>query len=196
MIHKGKKVETQNQSISDFHGFGESIRREIASKINIKTNLRVLDVGTGFGRNVKFLAKLIPLPREIWSIDADEDSIKRVKDELEREKIAEGIHFKHGLAENLPFEDNYFDYTISVMLLHHMSSIENGIKEMLRVTKNDGMVIIVDYTPEAHTLHFTTPHSKSDFFDHEKVVEIVRNLCNNYEIKDFKMWYLVTAVKV
>ncbi|QGA69007.1 class I SAM-dependent methyltransferase [Sulfolobus sp. E11-6] len=195
MIHKGKKVETQNQNVSDFHGFGNSIRKEIASKINIKTNLRILDVGTGFGRNVRFLANIIPLPREIWSIDADEDVIKRVKTELEKEKIGEGIYFKQALVEDLPFEDNYFDYTISVMLLHHMSSIEKGIKEMFRVTKNGGMVIIVDYAPDAHTLHFTTPHNKSDFFEPEKVVEIIRNLCNNYEVKNFKMWYLVSAIK-
>ncbi|WP_338603200.1 class I SAM-dependent methyltransferase [Sulfolobus tengchongensis] len=135
MIHKGKKVSSSNQPSSDFHGFGEDIRREIASKIKIKSNLRVLDVGTGFGRNVRFLSSIIPPPREIWSIDADAEAIEKVKLELEKEKLTDGIYFKQGIAEDLPFPDEYFDYVVSVMLLHHMTSIENGIREMVRVTK-------------------------------------------------------------
>lgn len=46
-----------------------------------------------------------------------------------------------GKAEYLPFEDNSFDNVICVTALHHCD-VDKAIKEMLRVVKDDGVIIV------------------------------------------------------
>jgi ubiquinone/menaquinone biosynthesis C-methylase UbiE len=46
-----------------------------------------------------------------------------------------------GKAEELPFKDKNFDNVICVTVLHHCD-IDKAIKEMLRVVKDDGNVIV------------------------------------------------------
>lgn len=44
-----------------------------------------------------------------------------------------------------PFEDNYFDNTISIAVIHHLDSLEkriDAINEMFRVTKKGGSIFI------------------------------------------------------
>jgi len=45
-------------------------------------------------------------------------------------------------AECLPFMDNYFDAVLIVGALHHLENIEQGINEMVRCLKNEGILVI------------------------------------------------------
>lgn len=47
---------------------------------------------------------------------------------------------------NIPFEDNNFDYTLCIAVIHHLSTREKRIKaieELKRVTKKDGKILIL-----------------------------------------------------
>jgi ubiquinone/menaquinone biosynthesis C-methylase UbiE len=50
-----------------------------------------------------------------------------------------------GDVMKIPFEDNFFDFTHCAGVLHHTESVENGIKELIRVTKPGGMIYIETY---------------------------------------------------
>jgi len=41
-----------------------------------------------------------------------------------------------GIAEHLPFRDNYFDVSMGVLTLHHWTDITSGLQEIIRVTRN------------------------------------------------------------
>jgi len=49
-------------------------------------------------------------------------------------------------ADSLPFDNNSFDATLAVLTIHHWPSLENGLKELVRVSKHK--IVILTYDPE------------------------------------------------
>ncbi len=68
-------------------------------------------------------------------------------------------------AENLPFDDNAFDASMALVTVHHWPSIENGLKELRRVTK--GQVVIMTFDPDALD-NFWNVHYFPELIDVEK----------------------------
>ena len=112
MHYKGEKMETGASPNTDFHGFGEQIRGELAARIPSGKELRVLDVGTGFGLNVAFLAQHLSTKSTIWTVDPSEEVLENVRSELGA-KIVARVKFIKASADKLDFEDGFFDFVVS-----------------------------------------------------------------------------------
>ena len=69
---------------SDFHGYGGKIRKELAVHIPKNRNVKVLDVGTGFGSTTGFLAKHLSKGSKVWTIDPSKEILDNVKTKLLR----------------------------------------------------------------------------------------------------------------
>jgi len=195
---KGKKVEAPVGTGCDFHGYGEEIRRQLESRIPRKKGVKILDVGTGFGINVEFLARLLPLgEKKIWSVDPSEEVLDNAKKKIQESipELAADIEFVHGSADKISFEDGFFDAVINVMVLHHIEHLEESLREMTRVTKSGGKCILIDYAPEAHKLEWTNPHYESDFFKPEGVKSCLTKLGMAAKLETFGLWYLIEATK-
>lgn len=104
--------------------------------------LRGLDVGCGTGRLLAFLHDAWPGMR--WTgLDLSPPYLaeaRRLIGHTARVKLIEGA------AEKLPFEDASLDLIVSSFLLHELPSDvrQSALKEMARVLKPDGLVVIVD----------------------------------------------------
>jgi ubiquinone/menaquinone biosynthesis C-methylase UbiE len=101
---------------------------------DIKTQ-SLLDVGTGKGGFLNVLKRTFP-DAEITGIDPHTESL-----ELAR-KYHPDVTFMEMEAEKLGFADNSFDVVSISMALHHLPKIKKGLKEMKRVTKAGGFIII------------------------------------------------------
>jgi len=95
----------------------------------------VLDVGSGCGGFIPLLKQTFP-DAKITGVDPDISSL-----ETARQKFPE-VNFLEMEAENLQFEDNYFDVATISMALHHLPGVKKGLKEMRRVVKPEGWIII------------------------------------------------------
>jgi ubiquinone/menaquinone biosynthesis C-methylase UbiE len=95
----------------------------------------ILDVGTGKGGFLPVLKKTFP-GTQITGIDPDASIL-----EIARQNYPD-ITFFRMEAENLDFKDNSFDVASLSMVLHHLSKIRKGLKEVRRVVKPDGYIII------------------------------------------------------
>ena len=102
---------------------------------------KVLEVGVGMGTDLASYAKNKSI---VSGIDLSPNAITFTKKQfeslgLEAEKLVIGD------AENLPFEENYFDLVYSFGVLHHTPDIEKAVEEILRVLKPDGKFIVMLY---------------------------------------------------
>ena len=195
MFHyKGEKMAVASCN-SDLHGHGEAIRAELGRRIPRGKKLKVLDVGTGFGINVAFLAGWLSRGSAVWTVDPSREVLADVKAALDEES-ARLVRFAVATADDLDFEDGFFDYVVSVMVLHHIEKLQPTLREMARVLKPGGTLVVVDYKPEAsHELEFKSRHEEADFFEADAVAKGMGRLGMKGTPHDFGVWYLVEAKK-
>ncbi|MGI0090350.1 MAG: class I SAM-dependent methyltransferase [Nitrososphaerales archaeon] len=204
LYYKGEKIDSSSTTpITDFHGYGSKIRSEILSRIPKKRHdLRVLDVGTGFGSTVAFLAERLPKRSKIWTVDPSQeilDNVKKTKFGADgANPFKAKVEFVQANAEKLGFEDNFFDSIVSVMVLHHLEDLGAVCSQLFRVLKKSGKLILADYRPEAgKKLDFQTRHLVSDFVRPEDVKKKLLRIGGFalVKTKSFKYWYIVEATK-
>ena len=180
---------------TDFHGYGASIRESLSELIPADEDIQILDIGTGMAATSRFLLQRLSKGSRIWSLDPSEDVIANARTALAVEHRQKRIEFVQGSADDLKFEDDSFDIVVSVMVMHHIGAIGGSIAEMSRVLKEGGRLIVVDYSPDAHTLDFKSRHLREDFFTSRSISEAAKAANLRPRVEDQDKWYLVEATK-
>lgn len=144
--HSAAIYDTQVEVL--FTGAADVMRRRAMKPIaewmvgRDQRGLRGLDVGCGTGRLLAFLHRAWPGMR-LSGIDLSPPYLaeaRRLIGRTARVKLIEGA------AEALPFDDASLDLVVSSFLLHELPPEIRAaaVKEMARVVKPDGRVVIVD----------------------------------------------------
>lgn len=147
-----------------------------------KEVLRILDTGTGTGDFIEVLKEVFPVVK-ITGIDPDSESLQEAANRFPE------ITFAKMGAENLEFDDNLFDLASISMALHHLPDIQKALKEMQRVVKPGGWIIVnelfSDNLSPAEEVHKMLHHFRSkidrltgvnhnETFKKDEIREIVR----------------------
>lgn len=101
------------------------------------TNKALLDVGCGDGALASELSRR---GAAVTGLDADPAMITAARRRAEAEAVQ--LQFVEGRAESLPFEDATFDLILAVTVLCFVHDAERAVKEMARVLKPGGYLII------------------------------------------------------
>ena len=89
---------------------------------------KILDVGCGGGRNLVYF---LQNGFEVYGVDPNPNAVEAVKNLAKQlYPISPPDNFKIAHAEDLPFENNYFDLVISSAVLHFAAD-ENHFEAML-----------------------------------------------------------------
>ncbi len=121
---------------------------------------KVLDYCCGDGGITFFLAEY---GAEAIGIDISDISIRNAKTEALKKRLNEQASFYVMDAENLKFEDNYFDLIICNGVLHHLD-VGKAYPELARVLKPGGSVICDEpliYNPVFQLYRKVTPHLRT-----------------------------------
>lgn len=124
-----------NNNYEKFDNSRYSIWKAVRNFVdNIAEDSLVLDAGCGNGKNMLYMQA-----RDIKVIGIDFcDKLLNIC----KEKV---LNVKYADVRNIPFENNTFDYVISIAVIHHLS-IESdrrkAIDEMLRVCKPNGKILV------------------------------------------------------
>lgn len=102
---------------------------------------KVLEIGCGMGFHSELMARA---GAEVTAIDLSPTSIEATTKRFKLKKLtAQAI--MQADAENLYFDDNYFDFVWSWGVIHHSSRTVKIIREISRVLKPDGQCRVMVY---------------------------------------------------
>jgi 2-polyprenyl-3-methyl-5-hydroxy-6-metoxy-1,4-benzoquinol methylase len=98
---------------------------------------RLLDFGCGSGNNS---IRLAHLGYEVSGFDISDENIRVAHDLAKKYNLEDTTLFTVQTAENLDYENDYFDTVVGIDILHHVN-ITNCLKEICRVLKPGGTAV-------------------------------------------------------
>ncbi len=112
----------------ELHGAEQERKlRVISAELSLKPCQKLLDVGCGSGISFKFFNC------ERVGVDSSKELLGKV----------EGGVVVEGRAEELPFQDGFFDAVICVTAIHNFEDPEKALDEMLRVGRDSFVVSVL-----------------------------------------------------
>ncbi len=126
--------------------YSEKVRDRALATAAVRAGGIAADIGCGSG----FITEgLIHAGLHVVAVDQSEAMLAEMK-----RKFADivDIDYRRGEAEQLPISDDSVDYAFANMYLHHVESPLMAIKEMARILKPGGALVITDL--DDHTFEF------------------------------------------
>ncbi len=123
-------------------GLHRSWKKDAVSKLNVTSNMKVLDLCTGTGDLAYRASKAMNHSGLTVALDFAWDMM--VLGQNRFNGIPTNLAWIGSNAENLPFLDNSFDAAIVGFGLRNVVFIESALKEVLRVLKPGGIFVSLD----------------------------------------------------
>lgn len=118
-------------------------RLEAIAMLDLQPDDLVLDVGTGTGLIIPWIAEHLTTGKVI-GIDISEKMLARARERAEKCGVAHRVELKIDDAENMSFRDGTFDKIIATYTMTTVPEPEKTFREMVRVLKDDGKIVILD----------------------------------------------------
>ena len=121
-----------------YDGRQRATAEAMAKHYGIKPGDKILDVGCGKGYLLYEFTQVVP-GVEVVGLDISEYGIENAKEEVKP-------FLQTGNAINLPFEDNTFDFVVTITTLHNLYNYElnSAVKEIERVGKGTNKHIAIE----------------------------------------------------
>jgi len=120
---------------------------------------RLLDFGCGPGT---FSLLVSPLCKTVHSVDISKEFINTCIENIEKLNVKNVIPAVL-VSDDVPFADNYFDVIMMVDVIHHLDDIEFRMKEIYRLLKPGGRLLIFEpnkLNPVLWLLHYFDPNER------------------------------------
>jgi ubiquinone/menaquinone biosynthesis C-methylase UbiE len=126
--------------------FSETVREKAFSAADIQSGKLAADIGAGSG----FITEgLIQKGVRVIAVDQSETMLGVMKTKFTDHP---NIRYRLGKAETLPVTDAAVDHVFANMYLHHVEMPAAAIREMVRILKPSGKLVITDL--DRHTFSF------------------------------------------
>ena len=114
---------------------------EILGTVEIKAEFVAADLGCGSGF---FTIPLSRRVKKVFAIDVQREMLSFLEDKIRRLKIS-NIELLLSKANEIPLENQSVDFLISVNTLHEFDERDKMIREINRVIKPHGRLLVVDF---------------------------------------------------
>ena len=118
--------------------FSDEVRDKAFSLAGVKKGKIAADIGAGSGF---ITGGLIGKGLKVIAVDQSEAMLAEMREKFSG---AEGVEYRLGEAEKLPIPDEAVDYAFANMYIHHVESPQKAIKEIVRILKPGGKLVITD----------------------------------------------------
>lgn len=132
-----------------FGGRRSRVYRRIVSLAGVRPGDSVLDVGSSSGYLAKKLSVAAGPDGHVTGVDPSEAAIAYAQ-----RRAPSTVTFSVGAAQDLNLPDASFDVVTCTLAMHHIPARkrEAALREMYRVTKPGGRVLVADFDPSRRPL--------------------------------------------
>jgi ubiquinone/menaquinone biosynthesis C-methylase UbiE len=144
--------------------FSDAVRKRAYFEADLQPGKIAADIGAGTG----FISEgLIKRGLNVIAVDRSEAMLEEMRRKLKREDI----DYRLAKLDRLPIQDSSADYAFANMYLHHVESPFQAIKEMARILRPGGKLVITDL--DKHSFEFLKEehHDVWMGFDREDISE-------------------------
>lgn len=156
-------------SVDEFHIGGRKATARAVSRMALRPDQHVLDVGCGIGGTARHLATQVGCT--VTGIDLTPEYIDVARKLTELTGLAEQVTYEVGSALEMPFEDESFDAAITIHVAMNIFERDALYQEIARVlkpgatfciydvmrTNSDDLVFPVPWAASADSSHLRTP---------------------------------------
>jgi ubiquinone/menaquinone biosynthesis C-methylase UbiE len=139
----------------------------LLSTIKMKTSIKVLDIGFGTGFPLIELADRLGSGSSIYGVDPWEKGAERAREKIHAREV-QNVSILVQQAEQLPFEDSFFDLVVSNNGLNNVQEPEKVFSEIYRTLKPNGQLVFTMNLPE----------TMKEFYD------IFQNVLRDFQLLD------------
>jgi len=115
---------------------------KLAEQLNLDSNKKVLDIGSGYGGTARYLATTFGC--KVDCLNLSEVQNQRNRELTEKSGLNAQVSVTDGSFEAIPFADNEYDTVVSQDAILHSGHREQVIKEVTRVLKVGGDFAFTD----------------------------------------------------
>jgi len=130
------RLETQAEEFS-------TSTEESLSKLEIKPGMKAVDIGCGTGSVSFRISPMVGAQGLVVGVDSNQYAINYCTEAARNHQIL-NAKFILADASNLDFESQTFDIAYSRFLFQHVKEAKEPLREMIRVTKPGGSVMVED----------------------------------------------------
>ena len=142
--------------IDEFHVGGLEATQDLAAHMELRPELRLLDVGCGIGGPARYFASQHGC--KVAGVDLTEEFVQVAGSLTRRSKLDHLAEFHHGSALALPFEPATFDRGYMIHVGMNIADKAGVCREVRRVLKPGGLFTIFDIMRSAEgPLRFPVP---------------------------------------
>ena len=174
------------------HHFIPTFTNELFKIIKRKKKLKILEPGCGSGLMSAYLAE----KNKVTVLDLSKNSLNIAKYNFNKKNVKG--NFIEGDLLKMPFKNNSFDVVWNQGVIEHFKDPSRAMKEMIRVTKKDGYVVIFipAFLSPLHLIWIFLkllglkklwPFDEQDFLSAKKFRKFMKkSRCRNIKIK--RLW--------
>jgi len=192
MTKQTDKIKNRYNRISNVYNMMDHMIRPVWRKEmlrNVEGN--ILEVGVGTGANFDYY----PINTHVTGIDFSPQMLEKAKEKLPSSKAH--ITLKEMDIENLGFSDNTFDVVISSCVFCSVPNPVAGFKEIRRVVKHEGKIIMLEHMRSDNPLIGSVLDIINPFAVRLSGANVNRNTVSNIEKAGLKIEseeYLLTSI--
>lgn len=149
----------------------------LLSWAKLPKRLNILELGCGVGHTSRYLNKILK-PKQYTATDKDAETIRQAENRNDQKSR---IIFQVADVEKLIFPDKSFDAVIEMNVLHTFTNWKKGVREIHRVLKPGGKLILRDLSIETFTvpvvgivLRQLIKHSYEHMYDQKEFLSYLR----------------------
>ncbi len=153
--------------------FSERVRKVAVARANVQAGKLAADIGAGTGFVTE---ELVKNGLRVIAVDQSEAMLDEMKKKFDR---IDTVEYRIGEFGDLPIQNETIDYVFANMYLHHVDLPQVAIKEMARILKAGGKVVITDM--DEHEYEFLRKEQ------HDRWLGFKR--------EDIELWFLEAGLK-